>query len=145
MKRTTRHKRRGAALVEMALTLPLFFMVVLGIVEFGRAMMVSQLLANAAREGARLAILSGNSNSDVETAVRDFLETAANMEPDDVSITITVDPATGNPNPGDEVKNATTRDLCNITVQVPFDKVSYIRANYLSGRSLTGACSMRHE
>jgi Flp pilus assembly protein TadG len=46
-------------LVEMALVLPVFMMVLLGIVEFGRAMMVSQLLANASREGARLAIVEG--------------------------------------------------------------------------------------
>ena len=45
-----RHDRRGAALVEMALVLPIFFGVVLGIVEFGRAMMVSQMVTNAARE-----------------------------------------------------------------------------------------------
>jgi len=50
--RAKRHRRRGAAAVEMALVLPIFFTVVLGIIEFGRAMMVSQLMATSAREGA---------------------------------------------------------------------------------------------
>lgn len=145
LKRSIQNRRRGAVLVEMALTLPLFFMVVLGIVEFGRAMMVSQLLTNAAREGARLAILSGNSNEDVSTAVTEFLELAANISPGDVTVEIDVTPATGNPNPGDEVSNAQSRDLCSITVRVPFDEVSYIKADYLAGRSLMGTCAMRHE
>lgn len=145
MKRITRKNRRGAVIVEMALTLPLFFMVVLGIVEFGRAMMVSQLLTNAAREGARIAILSGNSNEDVANAVTEFLELSANIDPGDVTVEITVTAATGNPDPGDEVANAVSRDLCSITVQVPFDEVSYIKADYLAGRSLVGTCAMRHE
>ena len=47
LKKQTKH-RRGAALVETAMVLPMFFLVVLCIVEFGRAMMVSQLVTTAA-------------------------------------------------------------------------------------------------
>src|SRR5690606_33312307 len=65
-----RKQRRGAALVEAALVLPVFVGVTLGIVEFGRAMMIGQLVTNAAREGARLAIIEGSTNSDVEASVR---------------------------------------------------------------------------
>ena len=108
-------------------------------------MMVSQLLTNAAREGARLAILSGNSNEDVTTAVTEFLELSANIDAGDVTVEIAVTAATGNPDPGGEVSNAQSRDLCSITVTVPFDEVSYIKADYLAGRSLVGTCAMRHE
>ena len=141
----TQHNRRGAVVVEMALTLPLFFMVVLGIVEFGRAMMVSQLLTNAAREGARVAILAGNDNTDVTTAVKDFLQASANINPADVTVSIDVTPATGNPDPADNVAVAKTRDLCEVSVHVPFNKVSYVQGNYLNGKSLAGECAMRHE
>ena len=51
--RDRRQDRRGAAVVEMALVLPIFFMVVLGIIEFGRAFMIGQLVTNAAREAVR--------------------------------------------------------------------------------------------
>jgi Flp pilus assembly protein TadG len=37
-------------MVEMALVLPIFFTVLLGIVEFGRAMMIGQLITNSARD-----------------------------------------------------------------------------------------------
>lgn len=44
---------RGSAIVEMALVLPLFIMLLVGIVEFSRVLMVKQVITNAAREGAR--------------------------------------------------------------------------------------------
>jgi Flp pilus assembly protein TadG len=51
-------KRRGAVVVEAALVLPICFAFLLGLIEFGRLVMVRQLLDNAAREGARLAVVS---------------------------------------------------------------------------------------
>jgi Flp pilus assembly protein TadG len=50
-------KRRGQALVEFALILPLLMVLLFGIVEFGRAWNGKQVLTDAAREGARLAVL----------------------------------------------------------------------------------------
>ncbi len=44
---------RGAAAVEFALVLPVLIILVLGIVEFGRAFQVQATLAAAAREGVR--------------------------------------------------------------------------------------------
>jgi Flp pilus assembly protein TadG len=49
--------QRGAVLVETALTLPLLLLVSVGIFEFGRAYQTWQVLTNAAREGARVAVL----------------------------------------------------------------------------------------
>ena len=37
----------------MALVLPIFTMLVFGIIEFGRGFMIMQLVTNAAREGCR--------------------------------------------------------------------------------------------
>lgn len=137
--------RRGTALVEMALVLPIFFAVVLGIVEFGRAMMVSQLVTNAAREGARIAVLDDSSNAEVTQFIKDFLEDSINASPDDVTVTITVTAAPGNPNPGNEVGNAEQRDQCTIRVEIPFNKVNYVPGKYLDGKKLVGESSMRHE
>jgi Flp pilus assembly protein TadG len=142
---TANQKRRGTALVEMALVLPIFMMVTLGIVEFGRAMMVSQLITNAAREGARLGIITGSTNADVQASVESFLLQAANISASDLSLDITVTPDTGNPNPGNQVVYAHSRDLVSVSVSVPFDKVSYISGNYLKGKTLVGRSAMRHE
>ncbi len=148
MKRTQNsvsHKRLGAAMVEMALVLPLFFMVVLGIIEFGRAMMVSQLVTNSAREATRLAIIDGATNASVSQWVKDFLVQTCGVTTNDVAVTITVTAATGNPNPGNEIGNASARDLVTINVSLPFNKVSYIPGNYLAGKNLSAQSAMRHE
>ncbi len=50
---------RGQALLEFALVAPIFFLILFAIIEFGRAVYVTQVLNNAAREGARYAIVHG--------------------------------------------------------------------------------------
>lgn len=137
--------RRGAAVLEMALVLPIFFMVVLGIVEFGRAMMVGQMVTNAAREATRLAIVDGSTNSAVETWVEEFLTSAVGFTAADVTVDITVTAAPGNDDPGGEIGNAQSRDLVQVAVSVPFDKVSYLPGNYLNGKQLSAQSAMRHE
>jgi len=53
---TTRNQR-GAALVEMALILPVLAILFLGIIQFGLILREHQIVQNAAREGARLSML----------------------------------------------------------------------------------------
>ncbi|MEX0702515.1 MAG: TadE/TadG family type IV pilus assembly protein [Planctomycetales bacterium] len=137
--------RRGAALVEMALVLPIFVTVVLGIIEFGRAMMVGQLVTNSAREGARLAVLDGSSNGEVRSFIQDFLKDSLNVAVADVTVDITITPAPGNDTTGSEVANAQARDLVTVRVEVPFEKVQFIPGNYLGSKKLIGQSAMRHE
>jgi Flp pilus assembly protein TadG len=64
---------RGAALLEMALTLPLLLLVCVGILEFGRAYQTWQVLTNAAREGARIAVLPGSTADAVTGRVQQYM------------------------------------------------------------------------
>jgi Flp pilus assembly protein TadG len=137
--------RRGAAVVEFALVAPLFFMLIFGIVEFGQAFMVSQLLNSAAREGTRVAIASGSTNAAVEAAVLDVLERSTTTDPADVTVAITVIPDGSNPDPANNVANAHKRDLITINVQVAFADVSLVTGKFLADVPLRGSCSMRHE
>ncbi|MBX7445209.1 MULTISPECIES: TadE/TadG family type IV pilus assembly protein [unclassified Arthrobacter] len=50
-------KEKGAVAVEMAIVLPLLLLILLGIIEFGRAYNVQVSLTQAAREGARYAAI----------------------------------------------------------------------------------------
>ena len=70
-----RHWRdqRGAALVETAFVLPILLLVAVGIFEFGRAYQTLEVLTNAAREGARVAILPNSTTASVKTRVIDYL------------------------------------------------------------------------
>jgi Flp pilus assembly protein TadG len=51
-----RRARRGATAVELALVLSLCFALFMGIFEYGRILMVRDLMDHAARQGARLAV-----------------------------------------------------------------------------------------
>src|SRR5829696_5063466 len=64
---------RGSALLEMAMTLPLLLLVSVAIFELGRAYQTQQILTNAAREGARMAVLPDASTANIQTRVRDYL------------------------------------------------------------------------
>ena len=64
---------RGTALLETAFILPLVLLISVGIFEFGRAYENMQVLTNAAREGARVAVLSGQPAGAVDARVRGYL------------------------------------------------------------------------
>jgi Flp pilus assembly protein TadG len=49
---------RGAAAVEFALVMPILILMLFGIIEFARAWNVRQTLTDAAREGARVAVVN---------------------------------------------------------------------------------------
>jgi Flp pilus assembly protein TadG len=71
MKRLT--SERGNALIETALTLPLVLLVSVSIFEFGRAFQTWEVLTNAAREGARIAVIAGTTTADVQGRVSSYL------------------------------------------------------------------------
>lgn len=69
-------KRSGSILVEFALILPVFLVLVLGIIETASLFQQFQMVQYAAREGARLAAI-GESPSTVTSAVTGILATRA--------------------------------------------------------------------
>ena len=78
--------KRGQSLIEFALVLPILLLVVFGITEFGRAIMVKNVLHTASREGARLAAVSPVSDSlSVQARVQEVLD-AANITPKEITI-----------------------------------------------------------
>jgi Flp pilus assembly protein TadG len=58
----------GAQLVEFALVLPLLLLIVLAIAEFGFIFQRYEVITNAAREGARMAVLPGYGDNGVVTS-----------------------------------------------------------------------------
>jgi Flp pilus assembly protein TadG len=64
---------RGAALLEAAITVPIILLISVGIFEFGRAYQTWQVLTNASREGARLAVIPGSTDAQVRARVNQYL------------------------------------------------------------------------
>jgi Flp pilus assembly protein TadG len=76
-----RGRRRGQALVEFALIVPMLLLLVLGVVEFGRAWNVYQTLTDAAREGARTAVLARTPiNADTVSAKANAIMISAGLD-----------------------------------------------------------------
>jgi len=98
LKRITRRKSEGEggqSLVEFALVLPIFLLVLFAIVDFGMAFHAWIAVTNSAREGARLGAVRGPADEIVQR-VRD---TTGTLDQD--KLTVTVTNAEGDP--GDSV------------------------------------------
>jgi Flp pilus assembly protein TadG len=65
---------RGAELIEFALVFPLLLLLVLGMVDFGFLFQRYEVLTNAAREGARIAVLPGYTTADVQARVCNYIQ-----------------------------------------------------------------------
>lgn len=125
--------RRGAAVVEFAVVAPVFIILVFGMIECGRMVMVQQVLTNASREGARCAVIVGKTAADASDVVDDYLADA-NIN----GSTTTFTPSTlSSAAPGDTV-------TCNVTV--PFSNVSWLPSPFwFKSANLTGTTVMRRE
>lgn len=84
MKMTTQKSRRGATLVEFAMVLPMLMLIVLGIMEFGWYTRTQLAVANAVREGARVASM-GKTQGEIRTRV---INTAAPIAVTSANITL---------------------------------------------------------
>ena len=124
--------RRGAVAIEFALLAPVLFMLVLGMIEFGRVLMVAQLLTDAAREGGRLAVVAGSNTDKVTSTVDSFL---TNAGVNGAHTSVSPDPSAANQ--GDSI---------TVTVTVPASVVSWLPTPiFTAGQTLSGSVIMRKE
>ncbi|MEJ2483885.1 MAG: TadE/TadG family type IV pilus assembly protein, partial [Gemmatimonadota bacterium] len=79
----------GQALVELALALPLLLLILVGIFEFARAYSMKQSIVNAAREGARTAVVQTTPNQTAVDSVINLYLSSNNISADSISIEIT--------------------------------------------------------
>lgn len=79
--------RSGQSLVEFALALPIILLLFMAIFDFGRAIFAFNTVSNAARDGARVAIVDQRSTSGVSVAAQAAADQAVGLglDPSDVS------------------------------------------------------------
>lgn len=105
-------RRRAAVLVEFAILLPILLTIVFGIIEFGYMFFVRQTLINAAREGARVAIVvvdDDNRQEIVRSRTAAVLQAGA-VDPAGCTITYTAQPP--------PISSHT------VTVSIPYSEIS---------------------
>lgn len=66
----------GAELIEFMLVFPILMLLVAGIIDFGMLLRTYEVVVNAAREGARVAVLDGYAAADVTARVQEYLDAA---------------------------------------------------------------------
>lgn len=119
--------------MEFALVAPLFFLLLFGIMEMGRGMMVQQMMVNATREGAREAALPEATVSSVKASVVDFLtDSSINIGPEDVTVS---------PNPATAFNN----EQISVELAILFSDVSWIPGSHLADVTLRASTKMRSE
>ena len=72
--RRRRRSDSGAELIELAIVLPILLIVVAGIVDFGFLFRRYEAITNAAREGARVAVLPNFNDVDVQERVKQYID-----------------------------------------------------------------------
>ncbi len=138
-----RHGRGGQAVVEFALILPLFMLLVFGTLEFGRAYYDMHLITNAARGGARIGSLPGKYESDVTSAVDASMNAVGLGGP--WSTSVEVKDKTGTVR-GGGLTAAEEGDTVSVTVSYAFSLFSgHILPGVGSSLTLKGRCTFRHE
>lgn len=146
-----RHQhRRGAAMIECAITLPVLLMLVLGILEIGSALRASTILQSACRESGRLAsmdwryIVGGDQtpNEKLEQDLRNFV-TASGLPGADMTVNLVFADGAKAGQVFDLSDENNDLQMIRIEAVLPYSSVSVFPVRFLDGKSLKAFVIMR--
>ncbi len=102
MVRRLKKNRSGLATVEMAIVLTLLVMLTMGAIQYGLLFLRTQQITNAARQGARIAILPTSTAGDVQAAIESLMA-AAGMAQVSSGYSVAITPGDLGGDPGDAI------------------------------------------
>lgn len=76
-RRRSRSRSRGQSLVEFAVLMPIFAVILLGLLDFGRVIYAQNTVSEAAREASRVGSVGATATSSKYSAIRDAAITRA--------------------------------------------------------------------
>lgn len=134
---------RGVEFIEMAFVLPLLLLVVLGIIEFGLMFQQYEVITNAAREGARIAVLPDYTTTDAQNRATAYINESIVGDPTKATVVVGAPTGIG-------IGGGRTMQVVTVTVTYPHD------FTFLSGigsffgsdfgtKTLTASATMRTE
>jgi Flp pilus assembly protein TadG len=151
-----RLRRRGATTVELAVVLPVFFLFVFSLIEYGRLQLVSNLLNSACRSGARYGATEGITSASAQGKVQQILGAAvdinhltvavkdASVFDDDIgSLPGTAEDYEAMPNM--TLETSDPRQLFLIRASIDYNDIAFVPFSILDGVTLYGQAFMRHE
>ena len=131
-----KNRRAGVTTLEFAIVIPIFFLFILGLVEMGRGMMVTNLLTHAARTGCREGVLPNKANSDISAAVSQAL---SNQGVTGAVVTVKVNNATK------DASTAQAKDEITVIVTAPVGKNTWLPVTRWLNGNLTGQYTLIRE
>ncbi|APZ93603.1 TadE/TadG family type IV pilus assembly protein [Fuerstiella marisgermanici] len=148
--------RRGTALVETAVVLPIFFLLLFAFIEFGHCFMTIHTMNSAARRAARLGVGDGSTTADVKKTAKDILGAAINADLDDVKIwvkdgssfddvALDAGDISYDDLPDVNIEDLEPRSLFLVRVQVPYHQIGILGPRWVRGLNLYGQSVMRKE
>lgn len=147
--------RRGTTAVETAMVLPVFFLLLFAIFEFSHAQMVTNMLNNACRNGARLGAVEGSTSAQVVSRVNQTLAPVAPSWSPSVFVNdASVFDSSGTPPtsgseieslPAIELSDAEPRQLFVVRARIPYNDIAFVPVPFLEGIQLESQAFMRHE
>ena len=129
-------RQRGQALVEFALVLPIFVLLLFGLFDVGRLVYVDNAVAQAAREGARYGSVQNRSGTPAgRTDIQAHTLGIMTAVPD---ATVTVDCERG----GTVVTTCHTNDVLVVTVSSPVGMVTPVIGNLVGTVTVSGTAKV---
>ncbi len=122
-------QRRGAAIVEVALTLPILVLICLATIDTCRAIFVRQSAKLAAFECARVGIIPGVTKTQLDRLCATFM---ANRSVSQATVALSVE----------DLSTLRKGDLLTVTVTVPADSNALSSSWFYRGKSFTETVSI---
>jgi Flp pilus assembly protein TadG len=136
VKRREGRRRRGASAVEMAFIAPVFLMLIMGTIESSRLGMVAQLLTTAAREGCRVAVVDGMTQTDVQNRVTAVLSGSG------ISVGTVTPTCTGS----SSWNTSPSGTAITVSLSVPYSQVSWLPTSFFfQGAVISSSATMSSE
>ena len=111
-------------------------MLVMGIIELGRVLMVQHLMTNAARQACRVGVLGGTSTQSISATALQALTSQG----------VTSTQATVQVNDGSaDASTAKSGDEITVIVSVPMSNISWVPLPAYSSGTVTGRYTLRRE
>lgn len=146
-------RRSGTTVVEVAVTLPVFCVLIVGMMECCHALMVIQTLDSSAREAARYGAVDGITSAQVTTRAKSIMSSTTRIVPtvlikdascfDDPNFNpSTINYASLNDK---ELSSAEDDEMFIVRMTLPYNDVALLPPFWVKNITLSGQAVMRHE
>ncbi len=146
-------QRRGTTAVEVAVTLPVFGVIMMGLMECAHAMMIVHSLDSAARQSARYGSVDGISSAQLITKAKAIMAKSTRVVPtvvvkdgsafDSANFNATTINYAGLADK--ELSTADDDQMFIVRMSVPYNSVALLPPFFIKNITLTGQAVMRHE